>query len=282
MRKKTTKKAYKSPRFLNSPDARVLRILAEYMEPLQRLRRHQVKDTIVFFGSARAISRKEAEKKYQSICRKINRQSSSANALQTEFEESKRLLHLAEYYEDAKNLAGKLTKWSLGLKHNQRFVICSGGGGGIMEAANRGAKEAGGPSIGMNISIPFEQALNPFISDDLDFEFHYFFMRKFWVIYLAKAVVIFTGGFGTMDELFEVLTLIQTQKVRKRVPIMIYGEEYWNKVFNFDSMLEMGTISKEDLDLCVFSSNVGEAFEYLRTELTDRFLKKRGHKYWYL
>ena len=268
-------KAYKNPVFLNSPDARLVRILAEYLEPRQRLRKAGIKDTIVFFGSARAVSREVAEERMRRI-------SSTSHTNDEEIQNAKHLIRLSEYYEDARLLAHKLTRWSMDLRHNQRFIVCSGGGGGIMEAANRGAAEAGGTTIGMNISIPHEQEINPFISDGLSFEFHYFFMRKFWFIYLAKALVVFPGGFGTMDELFEVVTLIQTQKIKKHVPILIYGEAYWREVFHIDSMLDLGTIDEADADLIHFASDVDEAFAYLKHELSERFLKKRKRRYWYL
>ena len=268
-------KAYKNTKFLSSPDARLVRILAEYLEPRQRLRKAGIKDTIVFFGSARTVSRQEAEKRYRAL-------SSADTSNEKELDRAKKLLRSSEYYEDARLLANKLTEWSMGLEHNQRFVICSGGGGGIMEAANRGAKEAGGSTIGLNISIPFEQELNPYITDGLSFEFHYFFMRKFWFIYLAKALVVFPGGFGTMDELFEVVTLIQTRKVKKHVPILIYGEAYWKEVLHIDEMLEYGMVDSEDTELLRFTSDVDDAFTYLTDELSARFLSKRRRRYWYL
>ncbi len=247
MNKKLTKaeKAYKNLDFINSSEARVIRILAELLEPMQRFRKYNINNTIVFFGSARAKSPEEAEKN------------------QT---------FLAQYYRDAYELSRRLTIWSRRLKPSSRFIVCSGGGFGIMEAANKGAWEVGGKSIGLNISIPFEQFPNQYISPELNFEFHYFFMRKFWFVYLAKGLVIFPGGFGTMDELFEVLTLLQTKKLEKELPIVIYGSQYWKEVINFEVMIKHGTISKSDLQLFQMCDTVDEAFSYLTAELTRLYL----------
>ncbi|MGQ9853087.1 MAG: LOG family protein [Candidatus Oleimicrobiaceae bacterium] len=280
-RNKHVQKAYRNTRFLNSSDARVLRILAEYLEPFQRLRKMKIKDTIVFFGSARAKALEEAEQllsQEQAASGRRGAEPAYAAALKAaEYE-----VRLARYYEDARQLARRLTEWSMRLNENQRFVICSGGGPGIMEAANRGAAEAGGLAIGMNISLPHEQEPNRWISPKLGFEFHYFFMRKFWFVYLAKALVVFPGGFGTLDEWFEVLTLLQTKKMKKEVPVLAYGKEYWDEVINFDRLLEWGTIAEEDLRLFTFASTVEEAFDYLTAELTNRFIKGRKRRYWYL
>ena len=268
---KHLEKAYKSNSFLNSADARTIRILAEYLEPQQRLKKQKIKDMIVFFGSARAKDPNRMALK-QHLSQKIQEKSGGDKS-------NEQLLD--KYYNDARLLAKRLTELSLTLDDNQRFVVCSGGGPGIMEAANRGAIDAGGRSIGMNISIPLEQEPNLYISDNLAFEFHYFFMRKFWFVYLAKAAIIFPGGFGTMDELFEVLTLMQTHKMQKRIPIVIYGEEYWNKVLNFDAMLEYGTIEEEDIKLFKFYSDVESAFEYIKDELTEKFIKGKSKPYWH-
>jgi uncharacterized protein (TIGR00730 family) len=280
-RNRHLQKAYRNIRFLNSSDARVLRILAEYLEPFQRLRKLRVKDTIVFFGSARALPMEEAQQRLAEARASLahdNVEPFSLAALKS----AESQVRLARYYEDARELARRLTEWSMGLNENQRFVICSGGGPGIMEAANRGAAEAGGPTIGMNISLPHEQEPNPWISPGLGFEFHYFFMRKFWFVYLAKTLVVFPGGFGTMDEWFEVLTLLQTKKMQKEVPVLAYGKEYWDEVINFEKFLQWGTIDEEDLKLFAFASTVDEAFDYLTTELTRRFVRGRRRKYWYL
>jgi uncharacterized protein (TIGR00730 family) len=267
------KKAYKNMDFINSSDARIIRILAELLEPRKRFREQKINDTIVFFGSARtkppAEAKKYLEKVKEEIDRSINKHDEK---LQNELKIAQNQVFLSHYYNDATKLAKRLTKWSKSLNSNSRFIICSGGGLGMMEAANKGAKEANGKSIGLNISIPTEQYPNQYITPELNFEFHYFFMRKFWFVYLAKGLVIFPGGFGTLDELFEVLTLLQTRKLAKRLPIVIYGSEYWNKIINFDAMIQYGTISQTDLDLLTFCDTVEEAFAYLTRELIRLYL----------
>jgi hypothetical protein len=275
MIKSKPKKAYENLEFLHSRDARVIRILAEYLEPQRRLRRQRVRDTIVFFGSARAMPLEEAEKRYRPVLEQHGEDSNSPEA-----RIARAQLRLAEYYEEARELARRLTEWSLSLKDGHRFIICSGGGPGIMEAANRGALEAGGRTIGFNISLPHEQFPNEYITPELNFEFHYFFMRKFWFLYLAKALIIFPGGFGTMDELFEVLTLVQTRKLEKEISVLIYGHDYWSEIINFQKFVEWGTISEEDLNLIHFASTVDEAFHKLTEDLKRKFLDQR--KFWYL
>ena len=275
---RTPIKAYKNLKFLNSPDARALRILAEYLEPLSRFRKYQIVDTIVFFGSARTKPMKEAKAKLREIEAKIKDFESKGKQIpQNLIEERKRAeieVYMSRYYEDAVELARLITEWSNGLgdANGHRFVVCSGGGPGIMEAANRGAAKAKGLSIGLNISLPYEKKPNPYISDELIFEFHYFFMRKFWFVYLAKALVIFPGGYGTLDELFEVLTLLQTRKIKKKMIVLVYGSEYWRKIVNFDAMVEYGVIDKDDLKLFKFVDSPIEAFEYLKNELTKYYL----------
>jgi uncharacterized protein (TIGR00730 family) len=228
--------AYKNEGFLNSPDARILRILSEYLEPLGHFRREHIRDTIVFFGSARV--REDGP--------------------------------LAQYYRDARTLARLVTEWSNQFaNHTYRFVVCTGGGPGIMDAANRGARDASGKTIGLNIGLPFEQLPNPFISPELSFEFHYFFMRKFWFAYLSKALVVFPGGFGTMDELFEILTLAQTQKLAKKILIVLYGSQFWKEVINFDALVKHGMISPEDLDLFQYADDPETAFRLLRDGLVQ-------------
>ena len=232
--------AYRNEKFLNSPDARGIRILSEYLEPLSHFRRERIRDTIVFFGSAR-------------------------------IEETH---PLARYYEDARKLAGMMTRWSDGLEEpTRRFVVCSGGGPGIMEAANRGASENNGKSIGLNIGLPFEQSENPYITPDLGFEFHYFFMRKFWFAYLAKAMVFFPGGFGTLDELMEVLTLAQTRKLNKKIIIVLYGKEFWSEVLNLSALVRHGTISESDLKLFDFADSPEDAFNILVEQLNKYYLQ---------
>ncbi len=275
MEKKHTEpvKAYKNQEFLNGPYARTLRILSEYLEPMERFKEQKIYDTIVFYGSARTRNLEDAKKILASVEEKIGKAGSeSGQSLQEELEFAKNQVFLSHYYEDAVELARRMTEWSKSLNSIYRFVICSGGGPGMMEAANKGAIEAKGKSIGLNISLPFEQDSNPYITPELNFDFHYFFMRKFWFVYLAKGLVIFPGGFGTLDELFELLTLVQTRKVTRRLPIIIYGSEYWNQIINFDNMVKFGVISKEDRDLVRYCDTVDEAFNYLKDELTEIYL----------
>jgi uncharacterized protein (TIGR00730 family) len=235
--------AYKNEEFLDSSDARAVRILSEYLEPLFHFRREKIRDTVVFFGSAR-----------------IHPPDSP----------------LARYYEEARVLARLLTEWGEEIKNSsRRFVVCSGGGPGIMEAANRGAFEGGGKTIGLNIGLPFEQLPNPYISRELCFEFHYFFMRKFWFAYLAKALVVFPGGFGTLDEMMELLTLAQTGKLAKKMVIVLYGSEYWKEIVNFDALVKYGTIAKEDLDLFQFADDPQTALEILKEGLTRLYLSPK-------
>ncbi len=264
-------KAYKDIDFLNSPDARVIRILSEYLEPLSRFRRLRIRDTVVFFGSARVTPLPEARAKLSDVKAKIRiaekkrSGSRSLARLRRELELAEGRLQMARYYEDAVTLSEMLTRWSkkISKKGEQRFVVCSGGGPGIMQAANKGAIRAGGLSVGLNISLPHEQFPNPYISPDLDFEFHYFFMRKFWFVYLAKALVVFPGGFGTLDELMEVLTLLQTNKIRKKMTVLIYGSAYWKKILNFDALVEAGAIDNSDLRLIYFADDPKTAFKFL-------------------
>src|SRR5919198_127309 len=231
--------AYFDPDFLESDEARPIRILAEYLEPLRRFKDQNVQDTVVFFGSARVHSRVRAERALQRL-RSGKRGPDYAVALKR----SRKALQWSRYYEDARELARQLTAWSLSLQSpRHRFVVCSGGGPGIMEAANRGAHEAGGKTIGLNIRLPFEQGANRYITPGLHLEFHYFFMRKFWFAYLAKALVIFPGGFGTLDEMFEILTLAQTQKLSNQMLVVIYGREYWDRVLNMQAMAGWGRVS---------------------------------------
>jgi uncharacterized protein (TIGR00730 family) len=227
--------AYEDKTFLGSEDARPLRIIAEYLEPLQRFRRAHVHDTIVFFGSARLAPDGPMQR----------------------------------YYQQARELAGLLTVWSKSLSsHAHRYVVCSGGGGGIMEAANRGASEAGGRSIGLNISLPHEQRPNPYVTHDLAFEFHYFFMRKLWFAHLARALVVFPGGFGTLDELTEILTLAQTRKLERPVPVILYGSGYWTEILNFDALVRHGMIDAADLQLFQYADDPATALRLLQAALT--------------
>jgi len=263
--------AYQNEGFLKSPDGRVLRLMSEYMEPLARFRREQIQDTVVFFGSARFGSKEAAHEKLASA--QEDDGARSRELLQHDLMRAQAAVDMARYYEDARRLAFLLTKWAMDIPaRRRRFVVTTGGGPGIMEAANLGASEAGGKTIGFNIKLPFEQAPNPYITPSLNFEFHYFFMRKFWFAYLAKALVIFPGGFGTMDELFEILTLAQTEKLAKKILVVIYGKEYWNRILNFQSFVDTGAISAKDLELFSFVDSPEQAFEQLKEGLTKYHL----------
>jgi len=241
--------AYREESFLQSADSRPLRILSEYLWPLTHFRDEKIQDTIVFFGSARIHENGP----------------------------------LGRYYQEARELAGLLTTWAASVasppdspEPHRRFVICSGGGPGIMEAANRGASEAGGKTIGLNIGLPFEQRPNPYITPELCFEFHYFFMRKFWFAYLAKALVVFPGGFGTLDELSEILTLAQTQKLENKILIVLYGSTYWREILNFDALVKYGMISEADLSLFRFADTPQDALAILKDGLTRYYLEPEG------
>ncbi len=280
MRKKITNtiskrmpKAYENIEFLKGTYGREIRILAEYAEPRARFIKEKIEDTIVFFGSARVLPPDEARKRLKLIKGKIKSRHKIKGSLKLAYEKAQIACKMSQYYDEAFKLSKMLTNWSNKLDHKKRFVICSGGGPGIMEAANKGALSAGGKSIGLNISLPHEQYPNPYISKELNFEFHYFFMRKFWFVYLAKAMIIFPGGFGTMDELFEVLTLLQSQKIQKHLIVVLYGKEYWSKIINFPEMIRLGVISKKDLKLFKICDNPEETFKFLKSELSKYFLK---------
>src|SRR5580700_5694510 len=235
--------AYKNEDFLKGPDSRPLRILSEYLEPLSHFRRQRIRDTIVFFGSARI----------------------------------KEDSPLGQYYKDARKLAELVTAWAKTFRERTyRFVVCSGGGPGIMEAANRGAMDARGKTIGLNIGLPFEQFPNPYITNELSFEFHYFFMRKFWFAYMAKALVVFPGGFGTMDELFEILTLVQTKKLAKKMTIILYGSSFWKEIVNFEALVKYGTIAASDLELFHFADSPESAMRILQEALTEQAASPEG------
>ncbi len=271
---KTLLKAYENIDFLNSADARILRMLAEFLQPQSRFRKLKIIDTVVFFGSARLMSKREATKAYNKF-KTINPKETSK--LAEDLRAAQHQVHMSKYYEDTVELSKKLTEWSMSLEtKTNRFIVCTGGGPGIMEAANKGAKLAGGYSVGLNISIPFEQFVNKYVSPDLSFEFHYFFMRKFWFAYLAKALIVFPGGFGTMDEFFELLTLIQTGKIKKKLLLVVYDKKYWTSVINFQGLVEHGVISKSDLDLFSFCSTVDEAFNLITNHFKKNYLEKES------
>src|SRR6266849_6085847 len=263
--------AYLYPEFLESEEARPIRILSEYLEPLRRFKEQKIQDTVVFFGSARIDSRERAERALQTL--RARGVPNADEQYQRELRKSRKALEWARYYEEARELARLLAAWTLSLQsEHHRFVVTSGGGPGIMEAANRGATEAGGKTIGLNISLPHEQGPNPYITDGLHFEFHYFFMRKFWFAYLAKALVIFPGGFGTLDEMFEILTLMQTEKLAKQIQILLYGSEYWDPILRFEPLVEWGAIADKDIDLLSRADTPESAFELLKVHLTKHHL----------
>jgi len=265
--------AYQDHRFLESSDARTLRILSEYLEPQARLRRANIQNTVVFFGSSRIRPREVALQKLREL--ESRGKGGGADATAAELEKARMALHMSQYYEAARELSRLLTKWALSLQNDSRFlVVCSGGGPGIMEAANRGASEAGGKSIGLNIKLLAEQPPNPYISPELGFLFRYFFMRKLWFAQPAKALIAFPGGFGTMDELFEMLTLLQTHKMGHRVTIVLYGSKYWKRAVDFGYFLEAGTIQEEDMKLIRFADTPQEAFVIIKEDLS-RILRVR-------
>jgi hypothetical protein len=268
-------KSYEDLDFLNSSDGRSLRILSEYLQPKSKFRKHKIMDTIVFFGSARLQSRRDAQAEFRRV-KKLNPKSPDfAKKLRA----SQLMVEMSRYYEDAVELSHRLTKWSLNLDTDaNRFIVCTGGGPGIMEAANKGAKKAGGYSVGLNISIPFEQFVNHYVTEDLSFEFHYFFMRKFWFAYLTKALIVFPGGFGTMDECFELLTLVQTEKIKKKMLLVIYDEKYWKSVINFDVLLEKGMISASDLKILKFCNTIDDVYNIIVNHLEKHYGKQREPK----
>jgi uncharacterized protein (TIGR00730 family) len=266
-----TVKAYNNIEFLNSPDARVIRLISEFLEPARRFKHEGIRDTIVFFGSARVMPRSKAVQRFKDASRNAHNGRPLSSKAKEQIDAAKIDLEMSRYYEDAVKLAQLITKWTKKLSQKNRFMISSGGGPGIMEAANKGAKLAGGRSVGLNISLPFEQSSNPYIPDELNFEFHYFFMRKLWFVYLSKAMVMFPGGFGTFDETFEVLTLVQTRKLKKKVTVILYGKEYWQKTLNFDNMVRLRLINPEDLKLFRFADTPEEAFEILVREVRKNY-----------
>jgi len=263
--------SFLKPEFLKSVAARPIRILSEYIEPAERMRRARIRDTIVFFGSARARSPEESERRMAMVRAEIESAGEITPIMKAELARAEYAVRMSRYYQDAMDLSRRVTEWSKSLTGNHHFIVCSGGSGGMMEAANRGASMAGGKTVGLHIDLRTEEIVNPYVTPDLVFRFHYFFMRKFWFIYLAKALVIFPGGFGTMDELFEVLTLIQTKKPRKTMPIILFGTEFWNEIVNFDALLKWGMIGAEDLRLFLTTDSVDEAFNYLKSRLEELY-----------
>ncbi len=266
LKSSTAVEAFRNEAFLSSRDARSLRILAEYHEPASRFARYAVDDTIVFLGSARILPEAAAREQLERVEREGG-----------DKERARTMLEMSRYYEAARELARRLTEWSKQLAdEKRRFVVCTGGGPGIMEAANRGAYEARGMNVGLTISIPVEEFDNRYVTRELSFHFHYFFMRKFWFAYLAKAVLVFPGGFGTLDELSELLTLLQTRKMRKPLPIVLFGKAYWREVINFDAMIRYGTISARDMELMFQTDSVDEAYGYVVERLSREALDRKG------
>ena len=268
--------SYLNTEFWKSPGARALRILSEYIEPAARLREHRVRDTIVFFGSARSIPPEQAAAELELVKQGITSENELSEEVKAKLAHAQQQIKLARYYNDAVELSRRVTEWSKGLSSHHHFIVCSGGSHGMMEAANRGASMARGQTIGLNIQLPLEQEVNQYVSRELVFNFHYFFMRKFWFVYPAKALVVFPGGFGTFDELFEVLTLIQTKKPSKTMPVILFGTEFWDEVVNFDALVRWGVVSAEDLDIFHKTDSVDDAFEYLTSRLEELYLTPKG------
>jgi len=261
-------KAYKNMDFLNSPEARSIRVQCELTEPAVRFEQFGIKNTIVFFGSARIQEPKEADKRLHAVEKEVQATEKLTPELEEKLQAAKALRKAAPYYDAARELAKRLTRWSMEIEAPQkRMHIITGGGPGIMEAANRGTYDAGSHAIGMSISLPFENELNKYCDIERSFRFHYFFVRKYWLFYLSKALVVFPGGFGTMDELFEVLTLIQTGKTSKRVPVVLFGADFWNSFMNINALVEWGTISRKDLNLLRVLDTVEDAYNYLTESL---------------
>lgn len=270
MKEKKIQKAYENIDFLKSHDARPIRVLCELMEPRIKLDEEGIKNTIVFFGSARSKNLSIAQSKLEELESKLPEEQDRSIDEKIQIESARRIVLLSTYYDQAVELSEKLTQWSKEhLPSGKQYVVCSGGGPGMMEAANRGASQAKGKSIALGISLPFEQGINSFASEKLSFEFHYFFIRKFYFLYHAKAVVVFPGGFGTMDELFEALTLIQTKKLGKKIPVYLYGSEFWKDLINFEQFIKWGVISAKDLNLFRIVDGVEESFDQIRSDLIN-------------
>ncbi|TVR49491.1 MAG: TIGR00730 family Rossman fold protein [Puniceicoccaceae bacterium] len=263
-------KAYKNLEFLNSPHARSIRVMCELTEPQRRFEKNQISNTIVFFGSARLRPEAKAKAEVAAAEAALEKEEGDTAENRLRLEVARQRLRGAPYYDQARELARRLGEWGAGFERpEQRFHVMSGGGPGIMEASNRGAGDAGAQSIGLGISLPHEERVNPYCTPELSFEFHYFFVRKYWFLYLAKAIVVFPGGFGTLDELFELLTLIQTRKTQKYMPIVLYGSAFWNRLIDFNLFVEWGLISPEDLQLFKVLDGIEETYAFLTSELTN-------------
>lgn len=260
-------KAYDNPEFLHSSEARTIRIQCELLEPMYRFRKYGIKNTLVFFGSARTKDPDTAQQALEVLEAEIKGKANLTDDDDKRLRTAKMNVKQSVYYGASRELARRMAIWADRLEEGKSLHICSGGGPGIMEASNRGAHDAGSQSVGLNISLPFEQQSNPYISAELNMEFHYFFVRKYWFLYLAKGLVVFPGGFGTMDELFEMLTLIQTGKAGKNLPIVLFGSEYWNRLFDFEALLEWGYISEKDLSLITILDSIDDAENHLKTAI---------------
>jgi len=265
-------KAYNNLDFLNSPSARTIRVLTEMVEPAERLRKQHIRNTVVMFGSARTLPKAIALKNLQTVEKSIKFNRKVTKKVKAALERAQHDLVMSKYYEDAANLSFKLTKWfNESVNKDKRFVVCSGGGPGIMEAANLGAKKAKGKSIGLNINLPMEQYPNLYQTEEISFEFHYFFIRKFWFFYLAKALIVFPGGYGTLDELFELLTLIQTGKSKKYMPVLLFGQDFWEELINFKALTKWGVVDESDLKMFHVFSDVESSFQFIKKELSKHY-----------
>ena len=263
-------KSYENSDFIASPDGRTIRMLSEYLYPTKVFRENGVAGTIVFFGSARTLSGKEFEQLKKELSTRLATAKDEEKALiEAEIALLEKKRPMIKYYDDAVEMAERFSKWSLNREKDKQYFIMTGGGPGFMEAANKGAYNVGAPSIGMNISLPFEQYPNQFLSPELNFEFHYFFMRKYWFIDTAKAVVVMPGGAGTLDELMDIITLLQTTKVERKIPIVLYNEEFWKNVINFNYLIEQGMMKKEDLSLFIYADTPDETFNYITKKIVE-------------
>lgn len=261
-------KAYDNKKFIHSKEGRVIRLLSEYLYPEQRFKIRGISKLIIFFGSARTPSMEDYENHHRILTKKLsNPRQKNIDIIRDELRELESRKWLSEIYEDAVTLSEMITRWSMSLPKKNRFYICTGGGPGMMEAANKGARKANGLTAGFNISLPYEQKPNRFISPELNFEFHYFFMRKFWFVYFGQALIVFPGGFGTLDELMEILTLRQTNKVKRKLPILLYSSKFWKNVINLDYLVESKMINKSDLDLFTFADTPEDAFNFIVSNL---------------
>lgn len=266
-------KAYDNTEFIHSKDGRIIRILSEYLYPEQYFRKYGINKTILFFGSARTKPTERLSEEIKILNRELKNADEDATIrIQEKIENLNKQKDMSRSYDDAVKLSSMISEWSKHLPTKDRYFVCTGGGPGMMEAANKGSFNANAESIGLNISLPFEQEPNQFIHPELNFEFHYFFMRKFWFVYHAKAIIAMPGGFGTLDEVMEILTLKQTLKITKPITILLYNEEFWKNLINFDYMVDMGMISPKDLSLFSYVNTPEEAFDVLKNELFEKDL----------